>query len=193
MSTDRMITERLSTGAQTYSNELLLALRMHDVPGPRIAEALAEVHSHVGETGEDPREAFGPPEAYASELSAALGGPAVATPLWRSAFSWSALAYGLGGAVGAWLALDGVLALSTGERGSLGVPPVAALLAGLAVLAVLALAFARLARAPGARVLDPRDGADMAPPLPRWALPVMVAPPVLALVAVVVVTVAAQR
>ena len=44
---------------QTYTDELLFALRMRDLPGSQIAEALAEVNSYVAETGEDPREAFG--------------------------------------------------------------------------------------------------------------------------------------
>jgi len=50
----------------------------------------------------------------------------------------------------------------------LGAPPLVALLAGLVVLAGLVLALRRLARAADSRVLDPRTGADMAPPLPRW-------------------------
>jgi len=59
----------VSTELETYSNELLLALRLRDVPGPRIAEALAEVQSHVSETGEEALEAFGPPRVYADELA----------------------------------------------------------------------------------------------------------------------------
>src|SRR3954447_541104 len=63
-----------STGQeQAYLNELLLALRMRGVPGPRIAEAVAEVSAHLSETGETPQEAFGPAQAYAGEVAAALG------------------------------------------------------------------------------------------------------------------------
>ena len=55
-----------------YRSRLLLALRLHDIPGPRIAEALAEVDSHVAETGEDPADAFGSPRDYARQLSRTL-------------------------------------------------------------------------------------------------------------------------
>lgn len=40
----------MSTDAKRYQQEPLLALRLRDIPGPRIAEALAEVDSHIAET-----------------------------------------------------------------------------------------------------------------------------------------------
>lgn len=160
-----------------------------NVPGQRIAEALAEVDSHVSETGEDPRGAFGPPRAYAEELTAALGGPP-GPRLWRCVFSWSTATYAVGGAAGTWLLLDGVLAFVADERAVLGLPAAASLLLGLAVLVSTALRFVRLARQDGTQVLDPRTGADMTPPTPAWALPALLAPLVLALVLAVVVAVA---
>lgn len=179
----------MSTELQAYSNELLFALRLHDVPGPRIAEALAEVHSHVSETGEDPREAFGPPRTYAEELAAALGVPAGA-PFWRNALTGIGASYGLGGAAGAWLLLEGVTTIGSDERGPYGLPAAASLLLGLAVLVALATELGRLARHSDVQVLDPRTGADMTPPVPRWVLPVMVTAPVLGLVLAAVVAVA---
>jgi hypothetical protein len=172
----------MSTVVQTYSDELLLGLRRCDVPGAQIAEALAEVQSHVADTGEDPRQAFGPPRQYAAEVAAALGLRAP-TPFWQQALSWSTVAHGLGGAGGGWLVLDGVLAGAAGERGVLGLPPVVPLLLGVAVLTALGVSLVRLSRSPEAEVLDPRTGARMTSPLPRWVVPLMVLPVLLPLVA----------
>lgn len=166
---------------QTYLNDLLFALRMRGVPGDRIAEALAEVQSHTAETGEDPQGAFGPPKAYADQLAAVLGKAERPAPFWRSVLTWSTAAYGLAGALGGWLLLAGVDALSADRRGPLGLPGVGAVVAGLAVLAALMVALRRLARHDQTEVRDPRTGVDMTPPLPRWALPVMLSAPVLTL------------
>ena len=171
---------------RSYDQDLLFALRMKDVPGPRIAEVLAEVDSHVRETGEDPREAFGPPKQYAAEVSTALGDPGKST--WRHVFSWSTAFAAFTGGAGAWFLLDGVIAVSADERGVLGLPPVALILLGAALL--LAPELVWLFRRPDTRVLDPRSGADMTPPVPRWMLPMMVTASVFPLVLVVVVVIA---
>ena len=53
----------MTTTSETYVRRLLTALRTHEVPSERIAEVVAEVESHLAETGEDPVEAVGtPPE-----------------------------------------------------------------------------------------------------------------------------------
>lgn len=176
----------MSTELETYSNELLLALRLKDVPGPRIAEALAEVQSHVSETGEQAFEAFGSAQEYADELAVALG--AAGSCERRRALSWSAARYALGGFLGAQLLLSGVLGLLKGEGAWLGVPAAAAVVLGLGVLGATALGLARLTRSTESSVVDPRTGADLTPAWPRWVLPVMVVPPVLALVLVAVVS-----
>lgn len=180
----------MRTRVRTYDDQLLLALRVRGVPGPGIAEALAEVDSHVAETGEEPYDAFGPPQAYAAEVAAALGHPDQTAPFWREVLTWSTAAYGLAGAAGAWLVIDGVLALAAGDRAALGLPSVAPLLLGLGVLVALASRLVRLAHADDVPVLDPLTGKDMTPPLPRWVLPAMVAPPVLTVVSAVVLVIA---
>ncbi|QAY64474.1 hypothetical protein ET495_16045 [Xylanimonas allomyrinae] len=48
-----------------YLQTLVLALHARRVPSHRIGEVVAEVDSHVAETGEDPREAFGDAHDYA--------------------------------------------------------------------------------------------------------------------------------
>lgn len=182
----------MTTELRTYSNELLYALRLRSVPGPRIAEALAEVHSHVGDTGEDPRAAFGPPTDYADELTAALGDAVAPSSGGRGGTVWTIAVYGVGAAVGTWLLLDGVLALGAAGRGSWGLPAAVLVVLGSAALVGLALALRRRARHVDVPILDPRTGEDMTPPLPRWALPVMVCPPLLALVLAAVVAALAR-
>ncbi|MCI2419025.1 hypothetical protein MOQ72_16395 [Saccharopolyspora sp. K220] len=55
-----------------YHDELLYALRVHEISGERIGEVLAEVEAHVAETGEDPIQAFGQPREYAAQVVAQL-------------------------------------------------------------------------------------------------------------------------
>ena len=56
----------MTSSTDTYRRELVPALRAANVPPERIGEIVAEVESHVADTGEDPREAFGPARDYAA-------------------------------------------------------------------------------------------------------------------------------
>lgn len=172
------MTERRTT-RDAYAQELLLALRLREVPSPRIAEALAEVDSHVAETGEDPVAAFGPPEDYARELAGALGvrrGQALRTG--------SGLLTTAGCAVGGVLLADGLHAVGAGARALLGLPAWLAVLVGVGLLAAGALGVVQLSRREGgARVTDPRTGADLRPPVPVWVPALAVAVPAVSLLA----------
>jgi hypothetical protein len=176
---------------RVYTQELLFALRMRGVPGPRIAEALAEVNSHLCDTREDPREAFGPAKAYADEVVAALDEGDASTPFWRAALSWVSAVYGMGGALGAWLVIRGALASATGAPGVAGLPAVVSLALGVIILLALGVGLVRLTRKRNDQVLDPRSGADMAP-MPRWVLPLMLTVPALTLLIAVVVSLLAH-
>lgn len=55
-----------STGQ--WIEQLTLALRMRNISGPAIGQALTEVESHLAETGESPWQAFGDPGDYARSL-----------------------------------------------------------------------------------------------------------------------------
>lgn len=57
---------------EKYRDDLVSALQTHEISGQRVGEVLAEVESHVRETGEDPVEAFGPPRTYAAQVAAQL-------------------------------------------------------------------------------------------------------------------------
>ncbi|GHO48174.1 HAAS signaling domain-containing protein [Ktedonospora formicarum] len=50
-----------------YIEELSACLQRYGLESKQISEIVAEVESHIAESGESPLEAFGPPEAYAEE------------------------------------------------------------------------------------------------------------------------------
>lgn len=171
-----MATMRRTTD-QAWCDDLLLALRMRDVPGPQIGEVLAEVQSHVAEAGEDPRSAFGAPKEYAEQVAGALGVP--------RARGWARLRVISGGdlvltlviGVTSFLLADGLWSLGAGDPSVFGLPawavtPVAALLLGACILRLVATV-----RQEPAAVVDPRTGADMVP-FARWRIVVLLGFPV---------------
>ena len=62
----------MKTSDEKYLDELQLALRLHDLSGERVGEVMAEVETHLSETGEDPVQAFGHPREYAARVVDAL-------------------------------------------------------------------------------------------------------------------------
>lgn len=62
----------MKTSDEKYLEELHIALRWHDLSGARVGEVLAEVETHLNETGEDPVRAFGRPREYAALVVDAL-------------------------------------------------------------------------------------------------------------------------
>jgi hypothetical protein len=163
----------MSTDLTTYRRDLILALRLREIPGDRIGEIVAEVESHVADTGEEPREAFGPPAEYAASFTG------VERPRW----GWADVLVAVASAACGWLLADGVLGLVSGDP----VGPLPAWIALLLGVAVLVPTVRHLRRS-GTVVRDPRTGQDLAP-LPRWApwlmagslaVPVVVAAVVLA-------------
>ena len=141
------------TTTTEYTRQLALALRMRHVPGAAIGDAVAQVESHVADTGEDPVEAFGPAGAYAASVAATVDRPAPALRVVRLAL----------------LALAGALlgiVLAVGVAGSLrgepvlgGIPPVVAVVVGglgiVGVLVVVSVASVRRMRDPR---VDPAQG-----------------------------------
>ena len=53
---------------QRWAETFIVELRLVDVTGARIGEALSEVESHCGESGQGADQAFGDPVAYARTL-----------------------------------------------------------------------------------------------------------------------------
>lgn len=179
----------MTTDIDAYRQQLLLALRLRDIPGPRIAEVLAEVESHVADTGEDPNAAFGAPKDYARALVVELHPERThGVRGWMASVRgvevlMAALAF-----AGAWLAAEGLFALAAGDPGVLGLPGPVHLALAVVLLAALALLVVRTSRRRDDRVLDPRTGRDVAADLaPRWARPVSVLVPAGMLVLAVVI------
>ncbi len=109
----------MTTSTDTYRRELVQALRAGNVPPERIGEIVAEVESHVADTGEDPREAFGPARQYAAGFR-------------RPRSRWSAAvrpAPTLLGALCGFLVANGVIGLVDDEP-ALGMPAWIVLTAG---------------------------------------------------------------
>ncbi|MBB5789203.1 hypothetical protein [Jiangella mangrovi] len=152
------------TDTEKYRRELLTALRLRDVDADRIGEVLAEVDSHVAETGEDPREAFGAPADYARVIGDGVRGLSERERRTRNA--GHALMGGLVGAV----SVLGIMAVVRGDETALGMPAWLTLALGLlgAVLGIVLLAVrARVVR-------DPRTGRPV-DPSQRWFAPVVLA------------------
>ena len=145
-----------------YCHTLMLALRLRDVPGDRIGEIVAEVESHVSDTGEDPTEAFGTPRAYAEALTEGRGGE----PWWHVGLN--VVSAGVGG----WFVAQGVLGLLLGQTylnqsGWLW----------LGVGLVLALPSAVIVYRRSTRIRDPRTGRDMTP-MSYWGLTALIGLPI---------------
>ncbi len=172
-----------------YRQELLLQLRLRDVPGPRIAQVLAEVDSHLAESGEVAQAAFGTPSEYAAATARALGHDGAPS---RNRRATVAVAVAVAALAGAWLAGDGLIAVASGANGRLGLPAGPSLVVGLLVLGALVAWLRTGPRRTAVPVLDPRTGADLTAPLSRWALVGIWAAPV-ALVLAAVLMWAARR
>lgn len=163
----------MTTDVDAYCKQLLLAMRLRDVPGPRIADALAQVDSHTAETGEDPREAFGPPAEYADRLLAAASTDGRRRR--RVLVTWPDAAVGVAALSGALLLSDGVFAVAAGEPSTVGLPGLASVVLGLSLWGALGAWLVARARRGDDRVLDPRSGEEMAPAAPRWSWWLLVA------------------
>ncbi|MCV2490146.1 hypothetical protein OF117_12305 [Geodermatophilus sp. YIM 151500] len=142
----------MSTALSTYRRDLILALRMREVPGDRIGEIVAEVESHVADTGEDPLDAFGPARDYAAGFA---GGR-------RSRWGWHELLVAVASGVGGYLVAVGLLGLVGGTPAG-PLPSWAALLLGVAI-GVPTIGHVRRR---SSVIRDPRTGQEMLP-VPRW-------------------------
>jgi len=158
----------------TYQQRLILALRLKDVPGERIGEIVAEVESHVAETGEDPNDAFGSPREYAASLDAEHRPP----PRWFTAVSVTC------SAVAGWLLTQGLLGLLLGQT-YLGASGWVWIAAGLVIGVPGGLSVWRRS----SRVRDPRTGEDLVPFSPGGLAVLLGLPVVVVLIAFALITI----
>jgi len=160
----------------TYQRELLLALRLRDVPGPRIAEALAEVESHVVDTGEDAYDAFGNPDEYAAELAAVHGEHSGMRGARRVRSAGARMVISTFSAVGGMLLVLGLLAIGAGDSSIPGgIAAATSAIVGAVLLGVVALVLVATVGVKGDPVRDPRTGDAMTPPFPWWAVAALIA------------------
>ena len=132
------------SAVETYTEQLIYELRLRDIPGNVIGDAVAQGESHTADTGEDPVDTFGTPADYA----ATFGGPKPPVRLWpRVVVSWL-----IGFALGS-LILRGVFALIHGEGTAWGLDPVLAIVVG--ILGTVAF-FVTITSLRTDRVKDPR-------------------------------------
>ncbi|WP_420174727.1 hypothetical protein [Luteococcus sp. OSA5] len=121
-----------------WLDEMIIELRLRNVRGPAIGDAVAAVETHCAESGESASEAFGHPREYARALEFPAGQIAHTAPA-QSVCLMSPIAIGL---VGLYLVPGIVLALFTHE-------PVAVKWGDIATLALMAVVVVLLARVPG--------------------------------------------
>jgi hypothetical protein len=180
------VQNRLRTTDQAWCDDLILALRVRDVPGARIGEVLAEVQSHLAETGEDPRQAFGTPREYAGEVAEALGLTPVGLRQRLRRAGWGDLAVALLLGVAGFLLADALWSQGAGESAALGLPAWVVVVLAVALLcAGIGRLVTRVRHEPGDRVVDPRTGTDMVAFGP-WRTALLVAVPVVGLAAMLV-------
>lgn len=131
-----------STTTRKYVRDLTMWLQLRDVDGARIGQIVAEVESHVAESGEPPATAFGPAKAYAAQFGDKRD---------RWKLSPRTVATTLAAGAGGWFLADGFVHLLTGED-RYGFPAWAVMLAGAAVL------LGTFLLVPDNAVVDPRRG-----------------------------------
>lgn len=133
-----------------WRDDLIVQLRLKDVPGDRIGDILLEVESHIRETGETPEEAFGSAKAYAETYVRA-------NPPRRTHASSipQLILIGASSFAGMFLLSDGALSLGRGVDTILGLSAWVALLIGLALLVIT------LARLPVDLIRHPVTGAPL--------------------------------
>lgn len=115
-----------------WLEELTLELRMREVPGTAIGDALAQVRAHLAESGESAEEAFGTPEEYAAELNLPASADSRIEPRWMGRL----VASNLLGLAALYLSTPTVVALRQG----LGVGISWGMLSSLGVFAAVVVA-----------------------------------------------------
>lgn len=127
-----MIRRPLDPWRETF----VLHARLHELPGPRIGDALAEIDAHCTDSGQSPQEAFGDPVSYANSL-AREGGSSTATVGTANRYARAGLtAFTILG--GIHFLLAGVQALAQGSPGVLTVGELVGIAAGTGVVLLIA-------------------------------------------------------
>lgn len=138
-----------------WRDTFLMQARLHDVPGPRIGEALAEIETHCADSGQSPDAAFGDPVRYAEALArdAAPAGTVSVTRTVRTSVLPTFATLG-----GIMCLLSGVDAVAHDAPGALTVGQLVAVAAGVVGITFIAVVILR----PGRRDVGWRLGSAVA-------------------------------
>lgn len=133
------------TDDKRYLSDLTVALRLRRIPGVRIGEIIAEIETHLTESGQSAREAFGAPKEYARQFQPTAAEAKAKGRQWGPVTYLGVITAGFGG----WLLAGGV---TSGMRGQseFGLPGWWA--AALGTVAILGTSFF----VPIDAIIDPR-------------------------------------
>lgn len=112
-----------------WRDDLILHLRLKNVPGDRIGDILFEIDSHLAESGETPEDAFGEPKRYAASRAPTRSDK-------DRNETKNLIIVALGSGIGGFLAAFGAWGLGSGDDLFLSIPAWPGLIAGIAILAV---------------------------------------------------------
>lgn len=139
-----MTQEPATTGLTRWCDDLVRALRLRDVEGAAIGDAVRVVEEHCCETGGSPEEEFGSPAAYAETLTASMPHNAFVSP--ASAVRTAAIA--AGSTSGALALIQGAAGLATSGPAQLHVADLCVVLltglVGAGLVAVVGRSMTRL-------------------------------------------------
>ncbi|MFD5600852.1 hypothetical protein ACFWHR_12450 [Leucobacter sp. NPDC058333] len=121
-----MTHETNHTSSATYTDELAEELQLRDVPQDAIDRIVLETISHLADSGEDPREAFGSPASYADAFAPRTFSRRMLFPL-----VLLAAALGFGGGL---MLINGILGTLSSSVQLWGLGPAARVSIGIALL-----------------------------------------------------------
>ncbi|MDQ3525931.1 MAG: hypothetical protein M3451_12880 [Chloroflexota bacterium] len=122
-----MMTQPLAAWPK-WRDDLILQLRLKNVPGDRIGDILLEIVSHLAESGEAPDDAFGEPKHYAESRAVSRSKSQEDTR--------NVIIVALGAGIGGFLAASGAWGIGSGEDLFLNIPAWPGLIVGIAILGV---------------------------------------------------------
>ncbi|MBT8226188.1 MAG: hypothetical protein HKP61_16960 [Dactylosporangium sp.] len=162
--------------AAEWQHRFIGELRMRDVPGVGIGDAIAEVEAHCADAGQSPQEAFGDPIEYATRVAQTRGVPKRQTPVKvlrvsaRVALMLAGILTTLAGADGVAHHRDAVVTAGSLLAVALGAIAIPVVVANLRLRGSWKTGMAMMVPALAAMMLPPLWKADVAHLPAGWAL-----------------------
>jgi hypothetical protein len=121
-----MMTQPLAAWPK-WRDDLILQLRLKNVPDDRVGDILLEIDSHLAESGETPEDAFGEPKRYAASRALARSDK-------DKNDTRNLIIVALGSGIGGILAASGAWGIGSGDDLFLNIPAWPGLIVGIAIL-----------------------------------------------------------